>query len=92
MGNPYRFKKDGGTITEVGMYEPTNGKLEKVKFNTPVKILTNEPTWVALSRRIVELETQLAEVREYVDSINVNTESIFYAKVILQDMLEESDE
>jgi Mg2+ and Co2+ transporter CorA len=78
--NPYRFKKDGGTISEVGQWD--EGKLERIKFNTPVKILTNQPTWVALGHRIVELEAQLST---QVRCANKNAE-------IIRKLTEEKDE
>ena len=59
----YKFGSDGSgghTLTEVGIVPPGgDGEVTKVKFGTAIKISPDEPVWVALGRRIVELEAQL---------------------------------
>jgi hypothetical protein len=61
MGNTnrrYTFSEGGNSITEVGIGGP-GGEVTKVKFQTAVPITAEEPVWVALGRRILELEAQL---------------------------------
>jgi hypothetical protein len=55
----YTFGEGGDSITEVGIASPGGGEITQVKFQTAVPITPDEPVWVALGRRILELEAQL---------------------------------
>jgi hypothetical protein len=54
----YKFGEGGSSITEVGIGGP-GGIVTQVKFQTAVPVTPEEPVWVALGRRIPELEKQL---------------------------------
>ena len=59
IGRRYKLGEGGHTLTEVGIAQPGTGEIKKIKFGMPVKITHDEPVWVALGKRILELEREV---------------------------------
>ena len=54
----YKFGPGGDSLTEVGIGNP-GGEIIQIKFQTAVPVCADEPVWVSLGRRILELEKLL---------------------------------